>query len=54
MLLNVAQLKKLAKDYDKQVSKDYIIRLDDIIKERVLKSVRNGKGFKRLKASELL
>ena len=54
MLLNVKQVKLLIKTYDKQVSSEYLHQLDYIIRDRIIKSIKNAKGFKRLKTSELI
>lgn len=54
MLLNVKAVKGMAKSYGKQVSREYIEQLEFIVRERINKSIRNGRNFKRLKASELI
>lgn len=55
MLLNVKRVKSIIKEYDKQVSREFIDRLDAIVRERIYKAIRAlPSGAKRLKASELL
>lgn len=55
MLLNVKRVKAVIKEYDKQCSKEFIERLDAIIRERIYKAIRAlPASAKRLKASELL
>ena len=54
MLLNVKQVKLLVKNYNKQVSSEYLHQLDYIVRDKIIKSIKNAKHFKRLKTSELL
>ena len=54
MLLNKARVKALVKEYDKQVSKEFLEQLDYRVRSMVIRAVKNAKHFKRLKASELL
>jgi len=54
MFIVVSKVKALAKEYNKQVSKEYLERLSNIVKERIIKSITNSKQFKRLTESELL
>lgn len=54
MLVNVKRVKLLVKEYDKQISREYIDQLEYIVRDKVVKSIKNAKSFKRLKASELL
>lgn len=54
MFINCKKVKEYIKDQNKQVSKDYLERLDYKVREIINKSIVNVKHFKRLKASELL
>jgi len=55
MLLNVKRVKAVIKEYDKQCSREFIERLDAIIRERIYKAIKSlPSSAKRLKASELL
>jgi hypothetical protein len=54
MLLNCKAVKQLIKEYEKQCSKEYLERLNQIVREKVEKSILNARQFKRMKASELI
>ena len=54
MFISKSEVKKLAKEYDKQVSQKYLERLNEIVKSRIIKSISNSRQFKRLTESELL
>ncbi|MBI5872720.1 MAG: hypothetical protein HZB36_01055 [Candidatus Omnitrophica bacterium] len=54
MLLNKARVKALVKEYDKQVSEEFLEQLDYRVRQIVIRAVKNAKHFKRLKSSELL
>lgn len=55
MLLNVKRVKAVIKEYDKQCSREFIERLDAIVRDRIYKAIKAlPSGAKRLKASELL
>jgi hypothetical protein len=54
MLIVVSKVKQLAKEYGKQVTKEYLERLDTIVKDKIIKSTINAKHFKRLTHSELM
>lgn len=54
MLINKKKVKLLIKEHGKQTSNEYLDQLDYKLRELVMRSIRNSKSFKRLKASELL
>jgi len=54
MLINVKRVKQVIKEYNKQCSREFIERLDFIVRVRIEKAIVNSKKFKRLKASELI
>ena len=45
---------KLVREYDKQVSSEFLNQLDYNVRSEILRAIRNAKSFRRLKASELL
>ena len=55
MLLNVKRVKAIIKEHKKQCSREFLERLDYIVRERIYKAINNlPRSAKRLKASELL
>ena len=45
--INVARIKKLAKQHNKRVGKDFLFSLDVFIEEKIIKSSRVHNGSKK-------